>query len=64
MVEERDFRNIKVQSFILMIDSIAFKGPRSYGNSLPLDFKGVNVPKSAKKWLIFMNVSGTRSRGY
>ena len=58
MVEERDFQNIKIQSFVLMIDTIAFKGPYSYGYSLPLDFKGVHVPKSAKKWLIFMNVSG------
>ena len=51
VVEEWDFQNIKIQSFILMIDAIAFKGPKSYGYSLPLDFKGVSqrCPKKCQK---------------
>ena len=57
MLEEWDFQNIKIQSFILRIDPVAYWGPKVYGYSPPLDKKGMNVPIWAKKWLIFMNVS-------
>ena len=57
MLEEWDFQNIKIQSFILRIDPVAYWGPKVYGYSPPLDKKGMNVPIWAKKWLIFMNLS-------
>ena len=59
MLEEWDFQNIKIQSFIVRIDPVAYWGPNVYGYRPPLDKKGMNVPIWAKKWLIFMNVSCT-----